>query len=126
VAYFFRTKALHERASRVPRLEQNCLNRSPLATYFEHLAHENTAKSRASLVEGDQIAEVLGLEEELIDGLLVGLISPFGPEALRIRLCEGARSVAMIRYRAFAERIGPRSRRATRHIAVSSASVLLS
>jgi len=45
----------------------------PIATYFEHLAHENTAKSRAIHVHADQVAEALGLDEELLDSLLVGL-----------------------------------------------------
>jgi hypothetical protein len=37
------------------------LNHGPLATFFEHLARENTAKSRAILVIADQVADALGL-----------------------------------------------------------------
>jgi hypothetical protein len=37
------------------------------------LADENTAKSRAMLVEADRVAEAMGLNEELIDGLVVEL-----------------------------------------------------
>jgi hypothetical protein len=40
---------------------------------FELPAHENTAKSRAILLKADQIADALGLDDELLDGLLVGL-----------------------------------------------------
>jgi hypothetical protein len=43
------------------------LNRGPLTTYFEHLAHENTAKPRAILVEADRIADSMG--DEVLDGL---------------------------------------------------------
>jgi hypothetical protein len=49
------------------------LNHGPLAVYFEHLAHENTAKSRAIFVEADRIADSLNLDDTLLDGLLVGL-----------------------------------------------------
>jgi hypothetical protein len=40
--------------------------------YFEHLAHENTAKSRAILVEARQEADALGLDKELFDEFVVG------------------------------------------------------
>jgi ELWxxDGT repeat protein len=49
------------------------LNRGPIAKYFEHVAHENTAKSRAILVKADQAADALGLDDELLDTLLVKL-----------------------------------------------------
>jgi len=42
------------------------LNDGPIATYFEHLAHGNTAKSRAILVEADQIADSFGLDDTLL------------------------------------------------------------
>ena len=48
------------------------LNHGPVAKYFEHLAQENTAKSRAILVEVDRISDSLGLDDTLLDGLLVG------------------------------------------------------
>jgi hypothetical protein len=57
----------------VNRLAQIDLNHGPIANYFEHLAHENTAKSRAILVKADQIADSLGLDDELLDGMLVKL-----------------------------------------------------
>ena len=40
--------------------------------YFEHLAHENTAKSRAILVKARQEADALGLDNELFDEFVVG------------------------------------------------------
>jgi hypothetical protein len=46
-----------------------------VATFFEHLAHENTAKSRAILVKADQVADSLGLDDELLDGLVVEMTS---------------------------------------------------
>jgi hypothetical protein len=48
------------------------LNQGPVATFFELLAHENSAKSRAILVEADLIADAL-LDDDVLDGLLVGL-----------------------------------------------------
>jgi hypothetical protein len=51
------------------------LNHGPLAKFFEHLAHENTARSRAILVKADRVADALGLDEELLDGLLFKLAS---------------------------------------------------
>jgi hypothetical protein len=41
--------------------------------HFEYLAKEDTAKSRAIVVEGDQVADMMGLDEDVLDGLLVGL-----------------------------------------------------
>jgi hypothetical protein len=55
------------------RLANPDLNHGPLATYFEHLGHENTAKSRTILVEADRVEDAMGLDYELIDGLLAGL-----------------------------------------------------
>jgi hypothetical protein len=49
------------------------LNSGPIAKYLEHLAHENTAKSRAILVKAAQISDALGLGDEMLDGLLVRL-----------------------------------------------------
>jgi hypothetical protein len=49
------------------------LNPGPIATYFQHLAQENTAKSRAILVKADQVADSLGLDDTLLDSLLVKL-----------------------------------------------------
>jgi hypothetical protein len=55
------------------RLSHPDLNHRPIAKYFEHLAPENTAKSRAMLVEADRVADELGLDDELLDSLVVGL-----------------------------------------------------
>jgi hypothetical protein len=62
-------------ANRLAHLDLNKidLNHGPLANYFEHLAHENTAKSRAIVVKADQIADSLNPDDTLLDGLLVGL-----------------------------------------------------
>ncbi|HEV3138543.1 MAG TPA: hypothetical protein VGZ26_11580 [Pirellulales bacterium] len=49
------------------------LNHGPIAKCFQHLAHENAAKSRAILVEADQLADTLGDDDTLLDSLLVGL-----------------------------------------------------
>jgi hypothetical protein len=56
----------------VNRLANLDLNHGPLSTFFQHLAHE-TAKSRAILVEADQVADAVGLDDSVLDGLLVGL-----------------------------------------------------
>jgi hypothetical protein len=48
-------------------------NSGPLATYFEHLTHKNTAKSRPILIEADRVAEAVGRDDTLLDLLLVGL-----------------------------------------------------
>jgi hypothetical protein len=49
------------------------LNHDPLTNYFEDLAHEDTAKSGAILVEANQVVDALGLDDEVVDGLLNGL-----------------------------------------------------
>jgi hypothetical protein len=53
-------------------LNRTDLNSGPIAKYLEHLAHENTAKSRAILVKADQVGDELGLDDELLDGVLSG------------------------------------------------------
>jgi hypothetical protein len=55
------------------RLAHLDLNHGPIAKYFQHLAHENTAKSRAILVKADQVADALGLDDALLDSLMVRL-----------------------------------------------------
>jgi hypothetical protein len=55
------------------RLAHVDLNYGSIATYFEHLAQENTAKSRAILVKADQVADALNLDDTLLDSLLVKL-----------------------------------------------------
>jgi hypothetical protein len=46
------------------------LNHGPVAKYFQHLAHEATPKAKATLVKARQVAETLGLDDELLDLLL--------------------------------------------------------
>ncbi|MBI3838219.1 MAG: hypothetical protein HY288_09845 [Planctomycetia bacterium] len=64
--------------NRLERLEVNRidLNGGPVAKYFEHLAHQNTAKSRAILVKADQVADALNLDDTLLDSLSVKLGLP--------------------------------------------------
>ena len=57
----------------VNRLVHLDLNGGPIGSYFEHLAGQDTAKSRAILVKADQIADSLNLDDTLLDGLLVKL-----------------------------------------------------
>jgi hypothetical protein len=57
----------------VNRLRHADLNHGLVTAYLQHLAHENTAKSRAILVKADQIADTMGLDDELLDELVVGL-----------------------------------------------------
>ena len=45
--------------------------RSP--TYFQHPAHEATPKVKAILVQADQVADEVGLDDEVVEGVLVGL-----------------------------------------------------
>jgi hypothetical protein len=40
---------------------------------FQHPAHEDTPKAKAILFEADQVADALGLDHELVDGVVVGL-----------------------------------------------------
>jgi hypothetical protein len=42
----------------------------PIATFFERVAHENTTKSRAILVQADPVTDALNLDHTLLDGLL--------------------------------------------------------
>jgi hypothetical protein len=57
----------------IHRLSHLDLNHGPIAKYFEHLAHENTAKSRAILVKADRVADALHLDDALLNSLLVRL-----------------------------------------------------
>ena len=62
-------------ANRLIHLDLNHLdlNHGPIAKYFEHLAREHAPKAKSILVEADQIAEELGLEDELLEELVAGL-----------------------------------------------------
>ena len=55
------------------RLIQPDLNHGLIAKYFEHLADENTAEAKSLFVEADQLANEYGLDDELLDSLVVGL-----------------------------------------------------
>jgi hypothetical protein len=49
------------------------LNRHPLAMCFQHRANEDTAKSRTILGEVDQVEDELGIDDSVLDGLVVEL-----------------------------------------------------
>ena len=57
----------------VNRLSRVDLNNGPVATYLEHLAEDDTAKSRAILVAADRVADALDLDDTLLDSLLAGM-----------------------------------------------------
>jgi hypothetical protein len=59
------------------------LNHGPIAKYFEHLAHEDTAKARSILIKADQIADELGLDDELLNSLIAALSFCAGPQSTR-------------------------------------------
>ena len=42
----------------------------PIAKFFEHLAHDDTAKVRPILLQADRVADALGPDDELLDLLL--------------------------------------------------------
>ncbi|MBI3840193.1 MAG: hypothetical protein HY288_19905, partial [Planctomycetia bacterium] len=60
----------------VNRLSHLDLNHGPIAKYLLHLAHENTPKAREILVAADKIADFLGLDDTLLDAILVRLGLP--------------------------------------------------
>jgi hypothetical protein len=55
------------------RLSHLDLNHGPIANFFQHPAHSATPKAKAILVEADQVADEVGLDDEMIDGLVAGL-----------------------------------------------------
>jgi hypothetical protein len=57
------------------RLSHVDLNHGPIAVYFQYLAQEDSAKSRAILVKADHVADGLGLDDSLLDSLISGLPS---------------------------------------------------
>jgi hypothetical protein len=59
----------------VQTLEHLDLNHGSIAKYLTHLGHDTTAKAKTILNEADQIADELGLDDELLDGLVVRLDS---------------------------------------------------
>ena len=44
------------------------LNHAPVATYFQHPAHDSPPKAKAILVQADQDADEVGLDDEVMDG----------------------------------------------------------
>jgi hypothetical protein len=58
----------------VKRLACLDLNHALLTTYFQHGSHENTPIAKAVLVKADQVAGAFGLDDEGIDGSVVGLV----------------------------------------------------
>jgi len=57
----------------VQALEHLDLNYGSLAKYFQHLSHDATASAKTILREADRVADELGLDDELLEGLMVGL-----------------------------------------------------
>ena len=57
----------------ISRLGNLDLNHGSMAKYLTHLAHEGTARAKTILSEADAIANILGLDDEVLDGLVVGL-----------------------------------------------------
>ena len=49
------------------------LNSGEIADYFRQLAAEDTADDRSILVEADQAAQELGLNDDVLEGLLADL-----------------------------------------------------
>ena len=63
------------RSRKHDRLDPVDLSYSPVANFFQHLAHEGPPKARAIFVKADQVADALNLADEMIDGLVVRLSS---------------------------------------------------
>jgi hypothetical protein len=59
--------------SRIPtnRHQLLALNHGPVANYLQHPAHEDTPKAKSILVKADQVADEVGLDDEVMDGLVV-------------------------------------------------------
>jgi hypothetical protein len=55
------------------RLEGLDLNSGRIAAFFQHLAEQDTPGSRKILQKIDAVADDLGLDHDLLDGLLVDL-----------------------------------------------------
>jgi hypothetical protein len=51
------------------RLAHLNLSHGPLATFFQHPAHSATPKAKAIFVKADQVADEVGLDDSLLDGL---------------------------------------------------------
>ncbi len=50
------------------------LNHGPVARLFQQLAESNTQAAKKLLAEADRIADALGLDDELLDSLVEGLL----------------------------------------------------
>ena len=57
----------------VNRLESIDLNSGLPATVFHRLADQNTPSTRRLMVKADEVADSLGLDDELLDNLLADL-----------------------------------------------------
>jgi hypothetical protein len=57
----------------VTRLSHLDLNHCPIANFLHPFANEATPKAQAILVKADQLADALGLDGEVIDGVMVVL-----------------------------------------------------
>ncbi len=55
------------------RLEGLDLNSGRIASFFQHLADQDTPGARKILTKIDAVADELGLDDELLDSLLVDL-----------------------------------------------------
>jgi hypothetical protein len=62
--------------STVKRVNHLALSSGPIARLFEHLAHADSPTTKTILTEAAQAAESLGLDDELLDSLVVKL-KPF-------------------------------------------------
>jgi hypothetical protein len=55
------------------RLANVDLNSGRIATFFEDLAAKDTPKARKILIAADELADSLGLDDDLLDSLVAGL-----------------------------------------------------
>jgi hypothetical protein len=46
---------------------------SPIANLFHPPPHDSTPKAKAILVQADQVADEVGLDDEVVNGLVVGM-----------------------------------------------------
>jgi hypothetical protein len=68
----------NSKSGRIPpavanRLGHVDVNHGPLASYFEHLAQEKTAKAKSILDKADKVAAALGLEDHVLASILARL-----------------------------------------------------
>jgi len=56
-------------------LDHTDANSGPVAKLFQQLADSNTPAAKKILIEADRIADALGLDDELLDDLVKGLLA---------------------------------------------------